>query len=313
MHFKALVPDPESSWMTEAIRDNLNGQLSKVSGLEVYSKEYIDFLVEDGVTNELKVAHELGIARMISGSYIVTGDRLRIEAHVVNVGTGMLEESDSVEGPQDQFFEMQARLAFKIARHLDIHVSPEEEAAIASAPASSSLDAFKLLMDAEEGSSASDSPPKRLPELPQSGRLSPPDSTWPKLLVWAAKKGAAWFSVSTARAEEPDGSEQEIRQVLERYRQAYEAKDLDLLSSVYTELTPKQRQARVRYFENTEDLVVAINDVRIAIRGDNAIAMYTRADQFTDTKTGESVKLDVRLTKKLRKTDGDWKLIGGKK
>jgi class 3 adenylate cyclase/TolB-like protein/ketosteroid isomerase-like protein len=313
MHFKALVPDTESAWMTEAIRDNLNGQLSKVSGLEVYSKEYIDFLAEDGATNELKVAHELGIAKMISGSYIVKGDRLRIEAHIVNVKTGMLEESDSVEGPQNEFFEMQAQLAFKIAGRLDINVSPEEQAAIASAPASSSIDAFKLLMDAEDDSGGSDSIPQNFPERPQSGRSRSLDDSWSELLAWAARHGSALFGVSTARADTTNGSEQAIREVLERYRRAYETKDLELLSSIYTELSPKQKQARVKYFQNTKDLVVQINDVRIAVRGDNAVAIYTRADQFKDTKTGETVKLDVRLTKKLRKADGDWKMIGGKK
>ena len=100
---------------------------------------------------------------------------------------------------------------------------------------------------------------------------------------------------------------------MERYRQAYEQKDLDLLSSVYAEMTPQQRDARQKYFNNTQDLEVEINKVRIAVRGDAAVVSYTREDQFTDSKTGKTVKLDVRLTKMLQLVDGTWKMSGAKK
>ncbi len=314
MNFKALVPNAETSWMSEAIRDNLNGQLNKVSGLEVYSKEFIDFLAEDGDTNELKVAQELGIDRMVSGSYIASGDRLRIEAHVVNVKTGLLEVSDFVEGPQSQFFEMQTELAFKIAGHMDIRVSPESQAVIASSGRHSDLNALKLLMEAEDDGVGLDPSLEYPSDVPSSRREdsfndSAPD-LWREIGQWLEASG---LGVGAAWAETGLDAEAEILDVLERYRQAYEAKDLDLLSSVYAELTPKQRAARQRYFQNTDNLAVEINDVRIAVRGDDAVASYTRADQFKDRKSGELVKLDIRLTKKLHRMDDGWKLVSSKK
>ena len=140
MNFKALNPDQETAWMQDAIRDNLNGQLNKVPGLEVYSKEYIDFLVQGGDT-EIKVAHDLGISRMISGSYVATGEKLRIEAHVVDVRTGLLEASDFVQGEASDFFALQSQLAFKIADRLDLAMSAADQATLAAAPSTSSLDA----------------------------------------------------------------------------------------------------------------------------------------------------------------------------
>ena len=100
---------------------------------------------------------------------------------------------------------------------------------------------------------------------------------------------------------------------MERYRQAYETKDIELLGSIYAELTPRQRQARQKYFDSTQDLEVEINKVRIAVRGEEAVVSYTREDQFTDSRTGKKVQLDVRLTKTLRHIDGSWKIAGGKK
>ena len=78
-------------------------------------------------------------------------------------------------------------------------------------------------------------------------------------------------------------------------------------------MSDKQRAARVRYFENTTDLQVAIQDVRIAVRGNDAIVSYTRQDQFTDKRTGKGVKVDVRLTKSLARIEGQWKIVRKKK
>ena len=119
---------------------------------------------------------------------------------------------------------------------------------------------------------------------------------------------------SVARAEEVQPTpEQEIRELLEQYRQAYETKNLDLLGSIYAELTPQQLQARQKYFDSTQDLEVEINKVQIAVRGEEAVVSYTREDQFTDSRTGKKVKLDVRLTKMLRRVDGTWKMARRKK
>ena len=307
MNFKALNPDQETAWMQDAIRDNLNGQLNRVPGLEVYSKEYIDFLVQGGDT-EIKVAHELGISRMISGSYVATGEKLRIEAHVVDVQTGLLEASDFVQGEASDFFALQSQLAFKIADRLDLALSAADQATLAAAPSTSSLDAYKLLLEAEGETVGTESSREDPRDLPNRG---PPDEA---RLQLPSLPGWAWLGPKVARAGEIQPSpEEEIRELLERYRQAYESKDLDLLGSVYAELTLKQRQARQKYFDNTQDLAVEINKVRIAVRGSEAVVSYTREDQFTDSRTGKTVKLDVRLTKMLRRVDGTWKMASAKK
>ena len=107
--------------------------------------------------------------------------------------------------------------------------------------------------------------------------------------------------------------QKEIEELLEIYRMAYERKSLGLLERVYEVMSDKQRAARVRYFENTSDLQVIIQDVRIAVRGDSAIVSYTREDQFKDIKTGRDVKVDVRLTKSLARIKGKWKIIRKKR
>jgi len=310
MHFKALSADPQLEWMREAIRDNFNSQLTTTSGLKVYAKEYIDFLVQKGPATEIEVANQLGIAKMISGSFQATANKLRIEAHIVDVQSGFLEVSDHVEGEQSNFFDLQRQLALKIMARFNVTASPEKPSVVASAPPAPSLDTYKLLLEAEGEAQAAE-PLQQGGSHPQGSphRRGDKHSRFP--LWWERPKASMAWAEEAPQQELPP--EQEIRQVLERYRQAYEKKDLTLLDNVYDTMTATQKEAHTKYFQNTQGLRVTIRDVDIAVRGNEAVVSYTREDQFIDMKTEQNVKLDARLTKILVRTDGLWKIARGKK
>jgi ketosteroid isomerase-like protein len=126
-----------------------------------------------------------------------------------------------------------------------------------------------------------------------------------------------WSEVDTAWADEETkpGStpEEEVRQVLEKYRQAYEKKDLALLADVYETLTPAQREANEKYFQQTQNLSVTLRNIEVAVRGNEAVANYTREDHFIDLQTGQKVNLDARFTKIFVRQDGGWKMTVGRK
>jgi len=133
-------------------------------------------------------------------------------------------------------------------------------------------------------------PPSPGSALPRWLRLGPP---------------AAWADASPeARGE--------ILAVLERYRRATEGRELPALASVYADFPPEQQAAQQRYFENVRDLKVAIENVDVAVVGDEAVVSYTRTDDFADARTGRPMHVSVRLTKVLRRQDGNWKIAGGK-
>ena len=311
MNFRPLSTGQQQAWMGEAIRDNFNSQFRRLSGLEVYSKEYIDFLMQEGDVTEMQIAKELGIAKMISGSFVSASDTLRIETHVVDVKTGLLEVSDYVEGDLSQFFRLQQELAVKVIRTFHPSTQSEDVPRIASAPAAPSLDTYKLLMEAENESEDLAS----ALEEGKSSLLRPDPIGYGSILRWLGTKTGPSFARADENGSVDDGPlpQKQIKELLEIYRLAYEQKSLDLLTGVYEVMSDKQRAARVRYFENTTDLQVAIQDVRIAVRGNNAIVSYTREDQFTDKRTGKGVKVDVRLTKSLARIEGQWKIIRKKK
>lgn len=310
MHFKALSVDPQLAWIQEAIRDNFNSQLGSASGLKVYSKEYIDFLVQKGSSTEIEVANQLGIAKMISGSFLAIANKLRIEAHIVDVQSGLLEVSDQVEGEQSDFFNLHRQLAAKIIARLNVAVPLGEQGAVASAPTTPNLDTYKLLLEAEGETQTAVTPKTDVPH--SQGSPQREEEKRARVLLWWGwpKASVAWADDTPQQGVAP---EEEVRQVLEKYREAYEKKDLTLLENVYDTLPTAQREANAKYFQYTQSLRVTIRDVDIAIRGNEAAVSYTREDQFIDAQTGRSVKLDTRLTKIFVRTEGTWKIVVGRK
>jgi TolB-like protein len=299
MDFAALNPDPRMQWMRDIIRDNLSGQLSAAADCKVFSKEFIDFkaqgLVEKGSYPDLrsatmKVAEDLGVSKVIFGRYRANGEQLYIDAHVVDMRTGLQEPADHVQGEITRFAELQGQLASKIMVRLDVRPAAVQIGEAAD------IDGYKLLLDAEGGAQ---------PSAGGEGEQTPSkESTAGSSVV----RLLAWLAPSAAHAEESAGdpSRTAILETLEKYRRAYEEKDLDLLAQVYGSLSPQQSGAATQYFATAGQLVVKIENVDIAVEGDHAVVSYTRHDHFQDAKTGRAQELQVRLTKRLVQNDGGW-------
>jgi adenylate cyclase len=284
MLFKTLGDEGENGWMREALRDGLNTQLSGLSKVTVYSKEFIDFLISREGLSEIEAASKLGIRKMLSGSFVVVGGKLRIETHVVDVTTGRLEASVATTGTVDHFLELQTKMAEDLIARLDLPVTPEERKTLL-ARQNSNVDALKLLLEAEAGAAEKPPPPE-------------PGSSLPRWIARAVGPAAAW-------ADDSD-----ILAVLEQYRKATEARDVSALAAVYAEFTPEQKAAQQRYFDNAKDLKVKIEDVKVAVAGDEGVVLYTRIDDFADARTGQPMHLSVRLTKNLKRTQAGWKVAG---
>ena len=294
MFFKPLGDPGENAWMREALRDGLNTQLADLSRVKVYSKEFLDFLITRQGLTDIEAATRLGIRKMLSGSVAVVQGRLRIETHVVDVETGVLESSYTTTGRTADFTQLQDEMVQEVISRLNLPVTPEEQRML-TARRNTNMEALRLLLEAESGGA----PPPREPRAP--------DSALPRWLALLEPLGPA-----PARADAPPAARLEILAALERYRRATEARELSALAAVYVDFPPEQRAAQQRYFENVRDLKVAIENVDIAVVGEEAVVSYTRTDDFADVRTGRPMHVSVRLTKVLRRQDGSWKITGGK-
>ena len=297
MEFKGRGESASNDWRREALRDGLNTQLSGLSHVKVYSKEFIDFLITRKGLTEIEAASQLGIKKMLSGSFVEAGGVLHIETHIVDVASGVIEASYTTSGSEQEFQSLQNNLALGVIARLNLPVTAEEKKTLL-AQENTNIEALKMLLEAERG--AAKSSPTASPE---SGAEAPHSA----LPQWFARYGSL---AAPALADEAP-AEAAVKDVLERLRRATEAREVQALAALYTEFPPDLQAAQQKYFENVRELRIAIDHVDIAVVGDEAVVSYTRTDDFVDARTGRPMRVAVRLTKTLRREDGAWKLIGG--
>lgn len=303
---KALKPlPPEHTWISAVIGAYSSSQLSHAKNLRVYPQEHFDFLLAQNKSSDTDVARQLSITKMIRINFLLEDNLvLRIEAHLEDVKDPKIEFSEEVRGKLGDLFNLVQELTGKIVRRLNLQLGEQPEIP------SSASDAFKLMLEGEgeipvtPPQQQKTSPPAN--SHPQEGEPHSDAASWWRRL----EASAAWADEALPQSRTP---EDEVRQALENYRQAYEKQDLAMLENVYETFTTAQRQANAEYFQNTQDLRVTIRDVDISISGEKAAVSYTREDEFLDAKTGQKVKLDARFTKIFVRQDDGWKMTIGRK
>ncbi len=299
MEFKNLRQDPAYDWISQALRLAFNTELSKVHALRVYSPELIDRTAHARGTDPLFTARELGIGRLLTGAYYVREQTLRIDARIVDARSGVNEASDSVEGNLDQFFDLQKQLVLSMLRRLRVQLSPEEGASIEN-QTNTDVDAYRLLLEAEGVVEPSPRAARTHPKPERRSALEP-----------QGLPGLDWFIGAAFADEVTPEVEQQVRALLDRYRLALEAKDIDAIAATYVSFSERQRRALEKYLADAKDLVVEINEITVTPHEGGVDVSFVRRDRFTDAESGRPVRLEVRLTKLLVQEQSTWKIGSG--
>jgi len=280
--FRSSRADPEHGWIGDALRTGLNTQLSELSGVKVYSQAFLDFLVSREQLSEIEVATRLGIEKMLSGSVLVVGPSVEVEAQIIDVKSGVLEGAYTTVGREEDFLALENEVVLGVIGKLRLPLSAADEDRLASRRAANP-DAFRRFLDAEGAGSlpVPPRPPGERPERPSS-----------------------FLAPSSAYADDTRAA---VLGALEDYRRAIEAHDVPALGSMYLTFLPEQRVLLERYFDSVRDLKVRITDIDIAVVGGEAVVSYTRVDDFVDVPTRRPQHLSLRVTRTLRQVDGHWR------
>jgi uncharacterized caspase-like protein/TolB-like protein len=301
MEFRNLRRDAEHEWIGQALRAALDTELTKVRVLRVLSPDLIDRKRAEGL-DDLRTARQLGISKLLTGTFAVIGDTIRIDASIVDAASGVHQGSDSVQGPMAEFFDLEKKLVLNILRRLTIDVSPSEKESI-EAETNTTVNAYRLLLQAEGIADEPAAPtpkhtmprPRTAPRGAKPGPQSRSDSFW-----------------GVAHAQEPADTDAEVRRFLEAYRRAHEQKDVDALAKMYVTFSARQHDGLRAYLDNADQLTVAVEDLTITPTDTGVTISFTRRDRFIDKATGKPARLEVHLTKTLVREDGAWKIAGGR-
>ncbi len=278
-------------WMSDLTRDGLNTVLSKQPDLLVFSRQKIDFLRDKRGLTEIEAAEQLGITKMISATLTGTASNLALEVQIIDIGTGLIEASNETAGSEQQLIEMQNDAALDVMHSLKVPVD-QELARLLSRRTNDRLDDYKLLTESMGG----------------AGEPAPPASTEPhSSLPLPRVPGLA------PRDAYADADEVAIQALLERYRGALEAENLAAIEALHVALPDPMREALRKYFENAEHLRVQFSKVDLLVEGDEALATFTRSDDFVDASSGLPVHLEVRVSNVIERQGGGWRILGIKR
>jgi uncharacterized caspase-like protein len=296
LEFENLRADRNFDWISKALRVAFDTELSKVKALRVFSPELIDHTSRVRGADSLYTARELGVGRLVTGAYHVTGKTLRIDARIVDAATGVNEASDSIEGEIDDFFDLQKTLVLSMLRRLRVQVSAAEGESIQT-ETNTDVDAYRLLLESE-GLIA---PEAAAQPTPTAGDRA--IHSWLDLLVGAAHAQEAPTPAANAAIRD-----QQIAAFLERLRAAIESKDASRVAESYLEFSDRQREALQSYLDAADNLEIEFSDIATDREGPHLAVSFTRRDRFDDRKTGREVRLEVRLTKILVMDDDRLKI-----
>ena len=283
----AGVPD----WMRTLTRDSINTVLSRVPAVQVFSRQKLDFLREKRGLTEMEAAEALGMTKLLGAGVGSDGTTVTLQVEVVDIATGVLEDTARVQGPQEKLLELETELALRVLTALGVHPSDDELRAIVAERRDATVEAYRLLTETLGGGA----PPR--PAMPRS---APPSTPGP---------GASWMALGTpAYAQAPDEDDVSIRELLRRYAQALESEKPDALAALQVAMDEAQQTSLARYFAIADDLHVQVRDVDVLVDVPDAVVTFTRDDTFIDAPSHRAMHLEVRVSGRLVKQADGWKI-----
>ena len=144
LYFENLSGMKEDEYLRDGITEDITTELSKIKGLKTYSRAMVLNYRDKSVTAG-QVGKELGASYVLAGSLRRAGERLRINAQLVDAATDFPLWSERYDREMKDVFELQDEIAHKIAAALRITLSPQEQQALQAKP-TENLQAYDLYL-----------------------------------------------------------------------------------------------------------------------------------------------------------------------
>ncbi len=144
LYFENLSGVKEDEYFRDGITEDIITELSKIKGLSIFPRPTVLAYRDKHVTPQ-QVGRELNTAYVLGGSLRRAGNRLRINAQLMDARTDFPLWSERYDRELQDVFEVQDEIARKIAEALRITLSPQEQEAIASKP-TENLQAYDLYL-----------------------------------------------------------------------------------------------------------------------------------------------------------------------
>lgn len=141
--FENLSTEKQNEYFADGVQDEILTNLAKIADLKVISRTSV-LQYKSGVTRNLRnIGEELGVAHVIEGSVQRAGNRVRVNAQLIDARNDAHLWAQTYDRDLADVFAIQSEIAKAIADQLQAKLSPNEKKAIEEPP-TTDLAAFDL-------------------------------------------------------------------------------------------------------------------------------------------------------------------------
>jgi non-specific serine/threonine protein kinase len=144
LYFENLSGVKEDEYFRDGITEDIITELSKIKNLKTFSRSTV-LSYRDKTVSPAQIQQQLGASYVLGGSLRRAGNRLRINAQLVDTATDFPLWSERYDRELQDVFEVQDEIARKIAEALRVTLSPQEQAELAQKP-TDNLQAYDLYL-----------------------------------------------------------------------------------------------------------------------------------------------------------------------
>ena len=144
LYFENLSGVKEDEYLRDGVTEDIISELSKIKTLRTFSRTTV-LAYRDKPVTPAQIGQQLGAAFLLTGSLRRAGNRLRINAELVDTNTDFPLWSERYDREMADVFAVQDEIARKIAEALRITLTPQEQEALAAKP-TENLQAYDLYL-----------------------------------------------------------------------------------------------------------------------------------------------------------------------
>ena len=141
--FENLSANQENGFFADGVQDEILTDLAKVADLKVISRTSVITYRQTSGRNLRQIGQELGVAHVLEGSVQRAGNRVRVNAQLVDTRSDAHLWAQTYDRDLADVFAIQSEIAKTIADQLQAKLSPSEKSAI-ERPPTNDLAAFDL-------------------------------------------------------------------------------------------------------------------------------------------------------------------------
>jgi adenylate cyclase len=146
--FDNLSDNPDEEYFADGLTDDLITDLSKISGLFIIARNSV-FAYKDRAVEVPEVARELGVRYVLEGSVRRAGERVRINAQLIDGTTGGHVWAERYDRDYADIFAVQDEVIREIAGALSVQLTESQQTQVTRLP-TRSLEAYDYYLRAEQ-------------------------------------------------------------------------------------------------------------------------------------------------------------------